>query len=249
MSKIPKDPEEVLQGVVDDYREVFGEDLVAAILYGSAATGEYIAGKSDINFMIVLSDKGIDGLDRTFDIVKKWKKRNVATPLFVTEGYIHSSLDVFPLEYLNFQKSHELVYGKEVLKGLTFDSRFLRLQCEREIKGKLLLLRESFVETGGKAKHLQQLIGQSIQALLAVFNGLLHLKGIALPPDKREVVQKVCTTFNMDRTLFDKLLDIREERVKPSAPQMAGLFQAYLEQIGTMWKVVDRLEAGEESPL
>jgi hypothetical protein len=209
-----------------------------------------VAGKSDINFMIVLSDKGIDDLDRTFEVVKKWKKRNVATPLFLTKEYVRTSLDAFPIEYLNFQNSHEVVFGKDILQDHTFAPHFLRLQCEREIKGKLLLLREAFVETGGKGKQLQHLIGQSIHAFIAIFNGLLHLQGKPLLPTKHEVVQQVCDSFDLDRALFDKLLDIKEKKKKPSGPEMTSLFQAYLKEIGKMWKLVDRLESGKErSPL
>ena len=247
MSKIPKEPKEVFQDIIDDYTQVFGEDLIAIILYGSAASGEYVAGKSDINFMIILSDKGIDSLDRTFEVVAKWKKRKVATPLFLTEEYVRTSLDAFPIEYLNFQNSHELVFGKDVLQDHTFAPHFLRLQCEREIKGKLLLLREAFVETGGKAKHLQELIGQSIHAFIAIFNGLLYLKGKPLPTSKREVVRQVCETFDMDRALFDKLLHIKEKKMKPSGTEITSLFQAYLKEIGKMWKLVDKLETGKES--
>jgi predicted nucleotidyltransferase len=246
MSKIPREPKELFQDIIDDYKQIFGDELVSIILYGSAASGEYMAGTSDINFMMVLTDKGIDALDRAFDLVKKWKKRKVATPLFLTEDYVRTSLDAFPIEYLNFQNSYQLVYGKDILKGLAFDREFLRLQCEREIKGKLLLLRAAFLETEGRGKHLQHLIGQSIYAFVAIFRGLLHLKGRELPRDRHEVVRQVCETFDMDGALFEKLLDIREKKMKPSSTEVTGLFQAYLKETGKMWKLVDRLETGEE---
>ncbi|MDY6953620.1 MAG: hypothetical protein SWE60_19090 [Thermodesulfobacteriota bacterium] len=242
MSKIPKEPREVFSDITDDYQNLFGDDLVSIILYGSAASGEYIAGKSDINFMIVLSDHGIDSLERTFEVVKKWKKRKVATPLFLTEDYIHTSLDAFPVEYLNFQNCHQLVYGKDIFKDLTFDRHYVRLQCEREIKAKLLLLREAFLETGGKGRDLQELIAQSVHAFVAVFNGLLYLKGEEVPRRKRDAVAQVCNTFDLDKALFEKLLDIRGKKMKPSGTEMAEVFQAYLKEVRNMWKLLDRLD-------
>ena len=241
MSKAPKDPEEIFPGIVDDYRRLFAEDLISVIVYGSAASSDYIPGKSDINFMIVLSEKGIDLLDQAFDLIAKWKKRNVATPLFLTQDYVRTSLDTFPIEYLNFQRSYEPVYGKDILKDLAFDPRFLRLQCEREIKGKLLLLREAFLETRGKGKDLQQLVTQSLGAFVAIFNGLLHLKGKELPRHKRDLIKNVCQTFQMDTGLFQKLLDIKEKKMKPSGPEMTGLFKAYLQEVQKLWKIVDTL--------
>jgi len=241
MSKIPKDPKEIFPGIVDDYKGLFGEDLVSVILYGSAASNDYIPGKSDINFMIVLSEDGIDSIDKAFEVIGKWKKRNVATPLFLTETYVKTSLDVFPIEYLNFRNNHELVYGKDILKDLSFDQEFLRLQCEREVKGKLLVLREAFLETRGKGKYLQQLTTQSLGAFVAIFNALLHLKGNELPRHKRDVIKEVCLAFDMDATLFEKLLDIKEKRLKLSDSEMADLFKSYLRQVQKLWKIVDTL--------
>jgi predicted nucleotidyltransferase len=246
MSKGPKQPGEIVPGIVDDYKQLFGDDLVSIILYGSAATGEYIPGKSDINFMIVLSERGIDALERTFKVIARWQKRNVATPLFLTEDYIRTSLDAFPVEYLNFQKAYEVAYGKDILKDLTIDRRFLRLQCEREIKGKLLLLREAFLETQGRGRHLQQLVAQSVRAFIAIFCGLLYLEGKELPRDSRQVVRQVCETFELDHVLFERLLDISEKKMKPGAAEMTGLFQSYLREIRSLWKRVDRLDVDVE---
>jgi predicted nucleotidyltransferase len=244
MSKIPKEPEEIFPGIIDDYTHIFGNDLISIMLYGSAASGDYIPGKSDINFMIVLSDQGIDSLDRTFDLIAKWKKRNVATPLFLTEAYVMTSLDVFPIEYLNFQNSYRLVYGKDILKDLSFDLEFLRMQCEREVKGKLLLLREAFLESQGKGKHLRQLITQSLGAFVVISNGLLHLKEKELPRHKRDVIRKVCQEFDMDGALFERLLDIKENKGKLSDPEISELFKRYLKEVQKLWKIVDTLEKG-----
>lgn len=242
MSKAPKNPEEIFPGIVDDYRGLFAEDLISVIVYGSAASGDYIPGKSDINFMMVLSEKAIDSLDQAFDLIARWKKRNVTTPLFLTEAYVRTSLDVFPIEYLNFQNSYELVYGKDILKDLSFDGKFLRMQCEREIKGKLLLLREAFLESRGKAKDLQQLIAQSLGAFVAIFNGLLYLKGRDLPHHRRDVIKNVCLALQMDTGLFEKLLDVKEKRVKLTGSEITRLFKAYLKEIQHLWKIVDALD-------
>jgi hypothetical protein len=195
----------------------------------------------------VLSETGIGLIDRAFDLIAKWKRRNVATPLFLTEAYVKTSLDVFPIEYLNFQNNYTLVYGKDILKDLSFDREFLRLQCEREVKGKLLLLREAFLETRGKGKNLQQVMAGSLGALVAIFGALLHLKGKELPRHRREVIKQVCQTFQMDSRLFEKLLDVKEKKTKPAGPEMTGLFKAYLKEVQKLWKIVDTLGREEGS--
>ena len=241
MAKFPQDPKEIFPEIIDDYKGLFGDDLISIILYGSASGRDYRPGKSDINFMIVLSETGIEHLDRGFDVVNKWRKRKVAIPLFLTELYVESSLDVFPIEYLNFQRNHALVHGKDILEELTFDRELVRLQCEREIKGKLLLLREAYMETGGKGRALRDVIGQSIQAFVAIFDALLYLKEQEIPRDRRDVVNLTCDTFDLDAGLFQKLLDIKEEKVKPDDAQTKSFFQDYLKEVRKLSKIVDTL--------
>jgi hypothetical protein len=245
MSRIPKDPKSIFSNVVDDYKRIFGKDLVSVMVYGSAASGEYKPGKSDINFMVVLSEAGMDGLDRALGVVSNWRKHNVATPLFLTENYIRTSLDVFPVEYLNLKNNYQMIYGKDILDGLIFAPQFVRLQCEREIKGKLLLLREAFLETGGKAKRLRGLAGESLKAFSAIFVGLLYLKGQPLPERKRDITRKMCDMFGMDKVLFDTLFDVGEERTMPSEQELIRLFMDYLKQIRKLWMAIDRVGEDE----
>ena len=142
MSKIPKRPEEIFGEFTGDYQEIFRDDLKSIILYGSGARGEYIPKKSDLNFLIVLTEAAMARLGEAFPLIRKWRKRRVNIPLFLTEEYINSSLDSFPVEFLNFREGHELVFGKDVLGGLAFDKKSIRLQCERELKVILIGLRQ-----------------------------------------------------------------------------------------------------------
>jgi hypothetical protein len=41
---------------------------------------------------------------RTFGIVEKWLKQRAALPPFLTEAYVVTSFDVFPVEYLKLQR-------------------------------------------------------------------------------------------------------------------------------------------------
>lgn len=241
MSKIPENPKDIFQEIIDDYKKLFGDELKGIILYGSAAGESYIRGKSDINFMILLSEEGIENLDRAFKTVAKWRKKKVATPLFLTTKYVATSLDVYPIEYLNFQRKHILVFGRDILKELEFNPDFVRLQCEREIKGKLLLLREAFLDTSGKKMALMEVISQSLPAFIAIFEALLYLQGRETLKEKREILRSVCELFDLDAVLFEKLIDIKEQKLKPNEATMNTLFKAYISEIRKLSILVDAL--------
>jgi len=246
MARNIKEPKDIFQDIITDYKDVFGDDLVSIILYGSATGKDYRPGKSDINFMIVLSEEGIEHLDRAFGIVKKWRKRGVAIPLFLTEGYVDTSLDVFPIEYLNFQRDYVLVFGKDILKELTFNPEFIRMQCEREIKGKLLILREAFLETSGKGKALKEVIGNSIPAFVAIFEALLYVKGRDLPGEKREVFRLTAEVFDVSADVFERLLDVKEEKRKFADAEIRNLFTEYLKEVRKLAMLIDALGGQHE---
>jgi hypothetical protein len=245
MAKAPQDPKEIFQEIISDYKGLFGDDLVAIILYGSATGPDYHPGKSDVNFMIILTEAGIERLDRAFDTVKKWRKRKVATPLFLTENYLETSRDVFPIEYLNFKRHHILVYGKGMLDDLPLRRQFIRLQCEREIKGKLLLLRHAFLETGGERRAMKSIISQSLGAFAAISEALLYLKETEAPGGRRSKIRAMAEAFKLDPTIFEKLLDVREEKKKPGGDEMKRLFRTYLGEIRKLAKLVDELSVAE----
>ena len=208
------------------------------ILFGSAAGEDFRPGKSDINVMIVLSETGIDRIDQAFGAVEKWRKKKFAVPLFLTEAYVHASLDVFPVEYLDMRESHRLVYGKNILEGLSFQPEAVRLQCEREVKGKLLLLREALMASAGKGKALKEVIGRSIQAFVAIFRALLFLKGQEIPREKRGLLRAGCEAFDLDAGLFERLLDVKEERLPPN-DEIPTLYRAYVKEVRKLSQKID----------
>ncbi|MDD5723249.1 MAG: hypothetical protein PHY29_05855 [Syntrophales bacterium] len=241
MAKIEK-PEEIFSDITGDYREIYKAGLISVILYGSAAGSDYRPGKSDLNFLIVLSEEAIDHLDRALKTVSRWRKKGVATPLFMTKPYIASSLDSYPLEFLNLQKGYLLVSGEDVLKDISFEPCHLRLQCEREIKGKLLLLRERFLETEGKTRRVQDLIAESITAFISIFGGLLYLKCVAIPSSRREIVEALAREFPVDAGVFMRCLDVKEGKKKIASAELQDIFMAYLAEVRKLWAFVDKLD-------
>ncbi len=234
----------ISQLLVDDYHKVFGKELISVVLYGSAVTSEYVPKKSNLNFLIVLSEGGIEQLNLAHGLVAKWRRKKVSTPLFLTKSYIKSSLDTFPIEFLNIKRNYLLKFGEDILEELSPKKDFVRLQCERELKGKLLLLRERYVETGGKPKVLRNLISASVPTFIFVFNGLIYLLDKEVPATKQETVKLLAKELDLNEGLFLSLLQIREGTLKPSAKDMDDIFQNYAKEIRRLALLMDEKEFG-----
>lgn len=241
MAKIPKRPEEIFDEFRSDYTAFFGDDLLAIVLYGSGARGEYVPKKSDLNFLVILSDDGIERLGDAIDVVAKWQKRSIPVPLLLTRGYIESSLDTFPLEFFNIQSAYQVIYGEDILRDLVVTKDDLRLQCERELKAKLLLLRESFLQAHGEARQLKELINQSLPAFISIFKALLYLKGERIPEKHEALIPATAENFGLDADLLRTLWQIKRGEKKPERQEIKETVLSYISEIKALSKKVDQM--------
>lgn len=241
MARIPERPQDIFVPLTQDYRKVFGNDLVSLILYGSAAGGSYIRGKSDINLLVVLTSAGMEKLADVLDTVQSWKKRRVAIPLIMTRDFISSSLDSYPIEFLNMKNNSILIYGENILDSLSFKPEDLRLQIERELRGKLILLRQGYLETEGKASGLKKLIANSFTAFISIFNALLYLKQGKAPRERRDTIKEAGSLFAIDTAIFTACADIKEGKDHLSGEEVVNVFYKYVREIDKLCCIVDCL--------
>ncbi|MEN6375108.1 MAG: hypothetical protein ABFD75_10065 [Smithella sp.] len=241
MTRIPDQPQDIFVPLTQDYLKVFGNELVSLMIYGSAAGGYYIKGKSDINLLVVLTPAGLDKFTDVLDAVKSWRKRRVAIPLIMTKSFIETSLDSYPIEYLGMKNSHILIYGENVLEGLNVKPVDLRLQIERELRSKLLLLRQGYLEAEGKPRNLRSLISRSLTAFMAIFNALLYFKQGKMQQGRREIIKEMRKAFTIDASVFLFCADIKEGKDKFSGKEITDIFGKYLREVDNICKMVDQL--------
>ena len=242
MAKAPKNPTEIFAEITDDYRRMFPTDLISIILYGSGAGEDYLPGKSDLNFLITLTDSGIEKLDLALETVSRWKKRNVAIPLFMTRPYLMGAQDAYPIEFLNMKRQYIVVSGEDVLAGLAFDPCHIRLQLERELRGKLLHLRSGYLATGGSARKIRELIALSLTAFVSLFSALLHLKNLDIPQGKRNVIAAAGAAFGFDAAVFLKCEEIRKKTDRFSSSEVQEIFRSYLNEVGRLCDQIEGME-------
>jgi len=236
-----ENPVDIAKEAAEILKSIYGDELVSVILYGSAAGKDYVSGKSSVDLLVVLTDQGINKLALLFPHLKLLRKKRITIPLLLTEQFIKTSLDTFPVEFLNMKLQYKLITGKDVLLDLAIDRSWLRTQCERELKGKLLYLRQGFVETEGKAKPLRLLIFHSLKTFLFLFNALIYLKDREIPKTRREKIHLLSELFDINEKVFMDLLDVYEEKTKPDQQRLERLVLNYIEEMTKLSRKVDAL--------
>jgi len=234
VEKAPKRPDDVFDLFINDMKSLFGREVVAIHLYGSGARGDYQPGRSDINFFVCLTTEGILCLDRLWGKKAQWERRMIAQPLFLPREFLQASTDVFPIEYLNMKLHHRPLFGENVLDGLEIRPEHLRLQLEREFRGKLLHLWQGYVRSQGNHHLLLEIIRASIMAFASFFVALLYLEGEGIPPTKRDIFHQVEKKMNFATGILERCLDVREGKTRLRKGEVHDLYREYM-------AVIDRL--------
>jgi hypothetical protein len=89
---------------------------------------------------------------------------------------------------------------------------------------------------------LRRLLVDSISTFCVLFRHALALHGRDVPPVRRDIVQAARDHFAIDPSPFERLLDLREQRIKPRDADPVALLPGYLQGIALVIDAVDRLE-------
>lgn len=224
-----------------ELRDAFGADLVSVVLYGSAARGEYREGTSDLNVLVLLRGTGAASLRRGSALARRWVGERNPPPMILGEEEWRRSADVFPIEYSDIRDAHRVLVGPDPFQGIEVHTDDLRRQCEREIKGKHIQLREHFMLSAEDPAALGALLVKSFPTFLVLFRTVLRLAGDSVPRDPEETVRATAARAGFDAA---PLLEIARARsgggtLRPAAdsPVVTG----YLDAVERVATYVDRL--------
>ncbi len=233
--------EKLLNELVKRLQEAYGEDLISIVLYGSAAGGDYHEKFSDLNVLCVLRVVGVPELRKTGPAVKWWLDKKQPVPLLLSVEEIENAHDAFPIEFLDIQQNHRMLFGKDVVSGIRVSTLHHRQQVERELRAGLLRLRSRYLAVLRHEKEVVELMARSLASFATLARHALILAGEPAPVRKREIIAAASKRFHLHPLPFETLLGIREGTKKVSGEPVHALFASYLEQITRLAEAVDKL--------
>jgi hypothetical protein len=157
----------------------------------------------------------------------------------MTPDYIQQSLDVFPIEFLNFKMIHETVYGEDILNDIVIDLTNLRHQCEREIKTKLIALRQGYISSEGNKKIINENIINSIAGYIPLFRSIIFLMGKNPPVKKYEVLKDLSVYMEINMDILKKILDFKKGVLKLTKNEIDTVFEEYYKTTEEISKKID----------
>jgi predicted nucleotidyltransferase len=230
----------VLAKFVDDLTAALGARLRSVVLYGSAARGDFDKATSDLNLLLVMEDLDAATLEAMEPILTRWTRQGQPLPRFFSPRLIAESADVFPIEFHDIKSHGVILKGSDPFEGVTMHREHLRLQCERELREKMMRLREGYMQTHLKPKALARLLVESYSSFVALFRGCLHLMDEPVPLHNEEVVTRFCATADLDPAPFEEIARLRHGG-KPADPRR--LFLRYYDALHRAVQRVNRFDS------
>jgi predicted nucleotidyltransferase len=232
---------EQLDQLVTKLENAFSGRLVSAVLYGSAAAGDYHGPYSDLNVLCVLKDITPRELAEGEPIFRWWRSLGNPSPLLMTEEEVFRSADSFPIEFHDMKERRRVLHGLDIIAELTVSPANHRTQVEHELRAKLFHLRQRGAGVLSNEPALLSLCVDSVSTFLVLARHLLLVAKREAPSAKRDIVAAIAR-FGIDPQPFTTLLDIRERLREPGGIEALELFTRYLESIRAMTALVDKLE-------
>ncbi len=234
-------PDKLINDFVERIRVAAGTNLVAVILYGSAAAGDYVAEHSDVNLLCVLGETSFAAIEALAPAVAWWCKQKHREPLLMSAEEMRRSADVFSIEFLDMKRHYRVLWGEDVLTTLEIPMRLHRAQVEYELREKTILLRQRLLMAGGNAEAKWELLLRSLPAFGTLFRHALMALGDAGAGSKREAAAALGGKLGIDASVFTELLDLRERKKDRRSAKLDEIFTRYLKLVEQVTAAVDKM--------
>ncbi len=232
-----------LDNLVEDLRSTHGDNLASVVLYGSAASGDYVELRSDYNLLIALHRITPADLRLAQAPMRNWQRLGHPLPVYFTAGELSDAADVFPIEFHQMERARVVLYGRDPFEGLSFSDANLRHQTEYELRSRLIQLRRLYIPASVSVERLTALMGDSLASFAALFRPVLMLHGQEPPVAKPECVRATVRLLGLNKEPFEQIFALRAtDDVLLTEVEANDLFASYMEQIDRVIQAVDSLE-------
>lgn len=229
----------ILTDLVRRLKEFAADNLESVILYGSAARGDYHETHSDLNVLCTLRSLSVVELARIAPAITWWctEKKEPAPMLFTSQELQHSAA-VFSIELLDIQKNHRVLYGPDVVSGISVPMNLHRLQVEHDLRIIILKLRQRFLRASQKPEELSTILAESISSVRTLLRHTLIALNEEPPATPHDLYARIAALCGAEAVApLDRVWNARTSPLP--ADETSGIYGAYLI---TLDKVIETLD-------
>ena len=222
-------------------RASLGSDFVAACLTGSVLTSGYDPKHSHVNVLVLARTLNPATLEGLASASPKQMRAPFFDPLFITRAELESSLDVFPIEWLDVTERYLLLAGEDVFATLVVPREQLRLQIEHDLRGKHLRLRMQWLAHAQRPSELRRSLAANASGYHAIFRALLRLRGEQAPASHAKTVDRVAAVFTLNAAALRGAHELRYPERRYSDAEARERYRAFLAEIERLVTAIDQM--------
>lgn len=195
---LPRSVRERLMEWTASLETALGDDLVAILLTGGVARGDYRIGESDVNAIVVVRDATFDKLDAISSAMQAARYGARVEATILTEAELPGSADAFPLLYDEIKRWHIVLVGTDPFASTIVSDTHRRLRVEQELREAQIWLRRAVTDALGAREAIGGAVMRKIRQVRRPLRALLVLKGIACKEDIASVLACAGETYRVD---------------------------------------------------
>lgn len=240
---IPEESREHFQSYLRDLEKTFQRNVEAVILYGSAARGDFIEGRSNWNLLVLVRSLSVTVIQEAGKLHAKGEKHRIVPPLLMTLDELHQSCSVYPLELLLIKEHHVLLEGRDPFPDLKISLEHLGWHCEREIRSHVIQVRQRLIEGEARLEAVQSIIILSITALLPFLRGMLRVLDHSSQGTDMEILDRLPPVLHFQSTGLLDALKLKRGLRGPGALEWFKVYGQYLDALTELIACVQKLRA------
>jgi len=233
---------EPLARLIDGLQARLGDRIESLTVVGSALTDDFRPGVSDINTVVVLDEHNMEALKTVASSARTMSRCRVSPPLLMTASYIERSRDVFGVEFLDFQLTHATILGGDPFETMVLEKQNVRLQCERELKGLLVRLRQGWIASCGDVRLVRDLLISAAKGLTPLLRAMLWLKDFERPRTAEATFREAAGRFGVELDAAVTAHRWRHENRRLSGEDVNSAFVAVVGSVDRLAAIIDEVE-------
>ncbi len=223
-------------------RTALGSEFLACYLTGSVLRVGFDPRHSAVNLLVLTRSLPLTLLDAVTDAIPDGDRKGPRfDPLLLTERQVRQSLDAFPIEWIEIKETHLLLEGSDLLSSLDVPRTNLRLQCEHELRVKLLRMRLAYLQSRRDPRALEPVLRSAASSFATLFRTLLRLRGEVPPAGTPQVVERVADLHQLEARALIGAYQVRFSGKRFTSDEMLGLYRQFLVEIERLVDVIDSL--------
>jgi predicted nucleotidyltransferase len=231
-----RDPRRLAESFVAEVKGAVADRLRAVLLFGSAARGEWIDGVSDVNVLVLVDSLDTALLASTAPAAAHALEQGVM-PLLMEQDEWRRAEDVFAIELADMRQHGVALLGENPAASAQVEPTVLRLQAERELRGKLLHLHGGMLVAAAEPERLGTLFMRALPSFTTYMRAVLRLVGRPVAEDSGVVIEDACAVVGADAEPFRTVLAARRSggglRVELKNGGLADRFNASATRFAT----------------